>query len=465
MKNYIIVLFISLQGIMMTLSAQPKCEFDLLYPKSKVYGSGGMNVIQLKDGGFAISGFTSEVDGISGPHYYTSTVIKIDRCGNLMWQYDDSTVFSSIPFENGLIEEEDNSITFITDNQRLIKLDKNGNRKWKIKISTDTNLVNNSILKVATNRYLLAGKRKVALYKTVASILMIDSLGNSIFQKDYFVNSSSNSFLTKLYRKSISELILLGFENDGLMIVGTDIDGNTNSIHKKFIQDSLTDQNSEKMACLNSDLNEILYSATRVFYKLFAARLNLAGDIIKDTTINYFSTSISPGPKKSIILLAFDSTYKVNYLDSNFTLIKKEAIPKISGKNLILTQALYLSDSSLLKIGYTYNDVGPSSYFQLCAKKAYIGQFSGLGEQLNNLQISVYPNPAYQTVTVLLHTINSSPEIELFNSKGVLVENLQINKLNDQTYTLNIEYLPEGAYILALTLNQLKYYHRVMVIK
>ncbi|MDP1727333.1 MAG: Ig-like domain-containing protein [Bacteroidota bacterium] len=562
MKNSIlfILLFCITCGFT-KIQAQPKCVFDTLYPNFGYYGFVGENVIQLKDGGYAIRGFTSKFNTMFYPDEAFSTVLKIDRCGNKIWQYDDTAIFFSYSTTGlNLIEEEDNGITFLNDTLDLIKLDKNGNRKWVIKIDKDT-VRYNSIIKVASNHYLLAGTKKVAPNKGHASILIIDSLGNTISQKNYFVNSGNSSYLTSLYRKSLNELILLGFEDSALMVISTDLSGNINNIYKKYIHDSLIDQYKIRKACLNSDLDEILYSTSSALMeknKLYLARLNLNSVIISDTIISATNNDIadflvSPGPNKSLVFLTRNNSYFINHIDSNFTLIKRERISNIwgFGYEFQANQFLYSSDGSLLTIGYTTIYGGSfSAHFNLYAKKIYLykyvesllitgpgsidtkngqiqltavitpidapnqqifwavndtskavitqtglltaksngtvtvtatsmdnslatvskniyitNQSIGMGEQLTHLQISVYPNPANQSINISFQSIVTNPEFELFDAKVMHIKNARIDKINEQLYKLDLINLTEGIYILSIGVNEMKQYQKVMVLK
>jgi len=76
--------------------------------------------------------------------------------------------------------------------------------------------------------------------------------------------------------------------------------------------------------------------------------------------------------------------------------------------------------------------------------------FDGINENLNNNHLTLYPNPATNTIT--LEADNDLKEIEVFDISGKSV--LQKQAQSSNKITLNIEMLPNGIYLVKANTTQ-----------
>lgn len=459
------------------LQGQTRCEFDTLYPSTiGWYGNGGLNVIQLNDGNFIISGFAIRIRTITEPHYYQPMIVKMDVCGNIIWKFIDSIPYTNTPSSHDFIEEEDNSITFhmtgehlikfdsfgTTTDENLIKIDRNGNKKWKIRVGNDSDVMNTSFIKFAANKYLYAGRKYGTLNTSKACLLMTDSIGNTIFQNYYYIDSNSNSYISKIYRKSLNEIILIGFEDSCIMSITIDSIGTVKNIFKKYIQDSISSIYKVKNVFYNTAFNEILF--TSAHSKLFIARCDLSGNIIKDTLFNFGGSFFSPGPNKSIIM---GTSGNINLMDSNFTIIK--SVP-ILNTTLHIYQSIYSQDSAILSIGYSFEGI---IGYKLFAKKTFLYKYvqsisingpnliSTKGGQIQLTAAITPADAAYQQINWSVNDTNKAniTQSGLLTAKAngtVIVTAISIdNSLATASKTITIT--NQQKYITAIVINGLNF--------
>ncbi|MDP1726975.1 MAG: T9SS type A sorting domain-containing protein [Bacteroidota bacterium] len=80
-------------------------------------------------------------------------------------------------------------------------------------------------------------------------------------------------------------------------------------------------------------------------------------------------------------------------------------------------------------------------------------------------QFTVYPNPACAELNIEFGSKNSFPDFELTDAKGMPLKNINFFEINNMYYTLNTQNLAEGIYILSFTLNEVRQFQKVMVVK
>ncbi|MFT6441482.1 MAG: hypothetical protein ACJASQ_004281 [Crocinitomicaceae bacterium] len=73
----------------------------------------------------------------------------------------------------------------------------------------------------------------------------------------------------------------------------------------------------------------------------------------------------------------------------------------------------------------------------------------GVNEMSINLELSVYPNPTTNYLTLKVED-NSDLNFQLIGLQGTVIEN---NKVNSNTTTINVENLPTATYFLKVTKN------------
>ena len=81
-------------------------------------------------------------------------------------------------------------------------------------------------------------------------------------------------------------------------------------------------------------------------------------------------------------------------------------------------------------------------------------------EELKNEGISVYPNPATETLNIDLNSLNGNEHILLQNLAGQTLMNVRV--LSQHT-ELNVSELPTGIYILEIEKGTERFQQRVML--
>lgn len=82
--------------------------------------------------------------------------------------------------------------------------------------------------------------------------------------------------------------------------------------------------------------------------------------------------------------------------------------------------------------------------------------------QSSKFSLSVYPNPFTDIIDVTVSEIDAPTKVLIFDTKGVLVGNYE---LSSSPLTLNLSFLPEGVYYLALVDKDMKLLSNVKIVK
>lgn len=340
------------------IQAQARCEFDSLYGCFGYEKTEGRKVIQLSDKNILIAGTTYH--SYSGdPIKYIPYFVKINNCGNTIWTYLDTATNTYLFVDDTkIIEEQDATITLLINGSRLIKLESYGIKKWEVTVGDSTNYLNTyNFIKLRTNRYLFAGSKA-----NKASILLTDSLGNSLLQKSYFINANANSYIQQVYKKSLNEINLIGFEGSSLFKLTIDSIGNLQNSNYTVVFNGFSPQ---KSACYNFDSTEILYSSLLVnpTYRMYLARYSSNGIKIKDSILSYLVYQLhelSPAPNNTTVILSENNVIRV---DTGFKIIWKDTV--LSGNQGLWDytnyHSLFTNDSSVFTTGSYHTCNGPPS--------------------------------------------------------------------------------------------------------
>ncbi|MDP1727898.1 MAG: Ig-like domain-containing protein [Bacteroidota bacterium] len=368
MKNNILItlFFCLISGFTKLHAQQPKCEFDTIYYHVPINFNSGKKVIQLNDNSFFIVGTSKIYDNTPPRYFYSTSFIRLGACGSIIWTFKDSVSVNYIA-DTRLIEEQDESITILVNGNRLIKLDKYGIKKWEVKVGDSTNYLSTySFIKLSPNRYLFAGAKA-----NQTSILLTDSLGNAILQKSYFINANANSYIQQVYKKSLNEINLIGFEGSSLFKLTIDTMGNLQNSNYTVV---FNGSSPEKHACYNFDSNEILYSSLVLeTYKIYLARYTLNGVKIKDSITNIDGPAntnvsyLSVAPNKAIELRALRNTILV---DSDFNTIWKDTL---LSTGYAYYSSIFTKENSVITVGDMVHCPGTpaSCYWDLHVKKSF----------------------------------------------------------------------------------------------
>ncbi len=144
---------------------------NFLWAKT-LYGLWANQVITTNDGGYAIS-------GMSGSRVYYTYLIKLDSNANVIW----SKTYS--PFTGtSVFQTHDNG--FIMSGTSILKVDSLGNVSWAIENSPDYGYYSNSVVETKEHNYLITGTSSYYLIGTFyyyLHIIEIDSIGNLVWKR------------------------------------------------------------------------------------------------------------------------------------------------------------------------------------------------------------------------------------------------------------------------------------------
>ncbi len=365
-------------------NAQVPCEFDT---SNGAYGltlnSAGYKIVQSIDKNFLLLSLTNIASSsIQYPFHLKPAITKLDNCGNLLWTLIVDTVRIDNPidynitgqFSNMLLEQDESVIYAITYNSinvklRFVKIDKNGNVKWKYKIGDTTKYYNlNTLIKINTNRYLLTGShtKYYTNNKQRACIIMADTFGNTIFQKTFNQDTASASNFTYAYKKSANNIILLGNEDSAILIVNIDTLGNVIKLQK--ITKALGGFKTNGSLIINKDSSELMLSSIITYLPIYLSRLELNGTLIKDTTLNFLAKVLNYLPNNSATLSAGKM---VIIIDSNYTITWKDSSRYYSASmTMPINDAIISQDKAIVYIGCSENSSNGNRYlYSLVAKK------------------------------------------------------------------------------------------------
>lgn len=415
MKNILIVILCCL-GYSINVNAQAHCEFDSNYYWGS--NSNGHSILEAKNSGFLLLGFSNLTSGIGNLGVPTLTLSKIDSCGSTLWrvkhdkgkslfaELDDATVI-------GLIENSNEDIIYassyykgFSDSSgiRIIKTDKNGNLKWKYKFGDTSKYYRiNRFIEITPDKYLFTGytnssRSSINNNKSRACAIIIDTSGNTLFQNEFNMDTSSSSSFTWSYKKAINEIELLGIEDSALLIIRIDTLGNL--IYQQKIRQQIVGYKAISSLIVGNDTSEFILSG-KINSKLYLARLSPDYSLIADTITDY---EIVVFPKKisnNKYMFSFMKSYPLGskginlaITDNGFNIVWKDTTKYGSGINFY--DFIESKDSSYVYIGSARSSTGMNiNEYLIAKKKAHVIKHVGLIEEstLSN-DVAFYPNPA-----------------------------------------------------------------------
>ncbi|MFA9215292.1 MAG: Ig-like domain-containing protein, partial [Candidatus Methylacidiphilales bacterium] len=362
MKNLIkstllLLLFVFVNNI----NAQNACEFE----KTFNYREEGKKIIETKKKQFLIASVFGYQTNIFVQETLNLVLTKTDNCGNIIWKTkpDSSLDLNDKITILNLIEEENEDILLIAKyfkfnaskySYRFIKLDSDGNVKWKKDIGNyfldKINMV--SIEKISENNFMFISIKDTnnqIMYQT----LFFDTLSN--LKRNNYIDSTSKkininySFL-EVYKQSNTLLTLItNRDTNALKILAIDTFGNVIS----SVNIVSTKGFGYTWATMNNNKTEYnVFTLYKDAPKRYVAKYSLTGHLLKDTVLidTLFTKYEFLYINKNYYLLA-----KQNYLnlvDSNFKIIWKKTISKeLTNSGFNYNGVLNIFDSSLVILG------------------------------------------------------------------------------------------------------------------
>ena len=95
----------------------------------------------------------------------------------------------------------------------------------------------------------------------------------------------------------------------------------------------------------------------------------------------------------------------------------------------------------------------------------YALQTSGFGEYKFIKELSIFPNPVNDKLTIdMLVAENGEMEINLINMMGQKVNEHQVSIVNGQTKLItDVSHLPNGVYTIEIVINKSKLHKKVII--
>lgn len=275
------------------IHAQIPCEFDSIY--SLKNNEAGYRLLECKNGGFLIF----QIDGQGSSVSIENPVIaltKIDKCGKRIWRKSiDSSNYNGQGYAHliNFFEDQVGNIegaAFYSDDPVkkgiwLFKADSDGIplRKTKIKLDSSLNYNTNNFIKLSSNRYIFTGSAAYSNSpnKPVAFAAMADTMGNVIFYKRFFSDTTLRSKILNSYQMDTNRILLLGYEDTVLKIINLDTSLNILFTHNILMQKPINLEYSSPT--LSYDSNSFYTYKSGAFN---FGKYTLNGELKKETNIS-----------------------------------------------------------------------------------------------------------------------------------------------------------------------------------
>lgn len=153
-----------------------------------------------------------------------------------------------------------------------------------------------------------------------------------------------------------------------------------------------------------------------------------------------------------LLILFFITSTSVIYAQSSFV-----AGGESVGKEVNVSFSIGQSVAGYASDGNSSVNIGVQQVFESIIA-------SSTDYQTSNFSLSVYPNPFTDIIDVTVSEINTPSKVLIFDTKGVLAGTYEF-PTTSSTLTLNLSFLPEGVYYLALVDKDMKLLSNVKIVK
>ncbi|MBI2271980.1 MAG: T9SS type A sorting domain-containing protein [Bacteroidetes bacterium] len=193
--------------------------------------------------------------------------------------------------------------------------------------------------------------------------------------------------------------------------------------------------------------NNIFYNARRTLVFIDTSSIPLNGIILNNNCYKQFhdSTYIELYPTKfdSLSFLSYQTT--LNNDQNSF--IANPVFVDLSNSDFHI-----MNNSPCVNTGLSINnsrdidfEIRNINSIDIGADEYYPNTSVG-GEPLYEMLFFIYPNPAIETLTIQFIGNNSKEQVQIFNSIGALIKEIEIT----QTLQINVADLPDGLYFIRL---------------
>jgi PKD repeat protein len=249
------------------------------------------NVIELYDGGFAAAGYSKRLIEVNGISDFEADcyIVKTDALGNKLWDKKISSEFG-----NGasfITQLRDSNLLLVGQSRinlqsynlygKLIKMNLEGDYIWEnnFLVNSQGNLYHAAI-ENEDKTFVVSGSTKTSIEgKTKGLIAKFDSLGNNIWHRTYFTDSTRSQYIYNIIPTKDKGYIMCGSAFDSLhyqraWVVKMDCFGNDSLTYyykdsicsiedcNRYLEDADFTINMDTLNLLNNEFLELNYVNT-----------------------------------------------------------------------------------------------------------------------------------------------------------------------------------------------------------
>jgi uncharacterized protein YjdB len=220
----------------------------------------------------------------------------------------------------------------------ITKTNSSGIRKWSNYINdSNTYFYLSNFIKINDNKFLLLGAKEIASSQNNPHgfAMMVDSIGNVLFNNYYNTNNLVQSRIHNAYAQSANEILLGGTEDTTFFTLKFDSLGNViGAINKTPIKLGMSTSTESKSISIDTIQKKIwlVSLANSDVLKTYVAQFDYAGTLVKETVLDslrLINSNLLVLPNNSILFSAIDYKFysKVFILDSNLSVIWQQLMP------------------------------------------------------------------------------------------------------------------------------------------
>jgi PKD repeat protein len=189
------------------------------------------NVIELYDGGFAAAGYSKRLIEVNGFPDFTLDfyIVRTDQNGNKLWdkrfvsEYGTNVSFITQLSDSNLLLTGSYRLEYINNGYmkgKLIKMNLDGDLIWENEFITNS-MINlyHAAIENEDKTFVVSGSTKTSIEgKTKGLIAKFDSLGNNIWHRTYFTDSTRSQYIYNIIPTKDKGYIMCGSAFDSLHI-------------------------------------------------------------------------------------------------------------------------------------------------------------------------------------------------------------------------------------------------------
>ncbi len=438
-----------------------QCSFEKCFPYGNI---GNYQIYKTTDNYLIVAadGTTDSNDPINGQ--IDCIVIKMDTCGNIIWQDTYGHPTETDDMSGGFTETDNGDYIFIGNAAFQAK---EGNNIRFYKTNKDGKMLSNKLY----NKY-TAGPRLVVkngfkkksffvggfvtnggLSNTEPYLMEIDQNGNIIREKVfYFPVYSDTKYLIKILQLNNNSMyVFMQLNTDSVVVANIDSNFNVRWI-KALGGDTILKMREFTDVCFSYDSLSIAFLG-----QLFEFRN--PNPLVRENWVSYVKTDLNLNYQKvngvkqedmyggyRFIKPTLDNGFIVSNtrVDSNLSISKIDTFYTTDGEQ-IFTYWIPNVNNSIYAIGTGGKEIYPQI---LVAKTDQDGRVNIIKPK-PTLPLKIYPNPAKDILTIEISEEGKTYTVEIIDmlSKTILTQQIA------GTSTLNIENLTNGFYSVNLTDN------------